>query len=70
MVWLLEFPLALAVRASRSGNEDAMAVAEAAKRLHDEAMRLDALVHELKAENQRLRHENEFMMRLLNERAG
>ena len=64
----LEFPFELAARAAQSGNEDAAAVAEAAKRIHYEAMRLDALVRELKADNQRLRHENELLLRLLAER--
>ena len=64
----LEYPFALAAKAARSGNEDAIAVIEATRRIFDEAMRLDALVRELKAENQRLRHENEFMLRLLADR--
>ena len=36
--------------------------------LHEQAMRMDMELVTLRAENLRLKHENEFMLRLINER--
>lgn len=36
--------------------------------LHEQAMRMDMELVGLRAENLRLKHENEFMLRLINER--
>ncbi len=64
----IEYPFAIAAAAVRLGRDDVNEIVAATRRIHDQARRLDMQVRDLQAENLRLRHENEFMLRLLNER--
>jgi hypothetical protein len=67
----IEFPIAKAAkiaRAPRPSREDALDVIRFAQDLHNETVALNNRVCELQAEVLRLRHENEFMVRLLNDR--
>ncbi len=63
----LEYPFALAAQAVKTGREDVCEVVARTRRIYDEAQRLNRQVTELRAENLRLRHENEFMLRLIGE---
>jgi hypothetical protein len=67
----LEWPVKLhakIARAARPSRSDVLDVLAQAQRIHTEALRMDNRIHELEAENLRLKHENEFMLRLLNDR--
>ena len=67
----IEFPYALWAKLARSRQirrEDVMDALQESQRIHNEAMRLSSRVVELEAEAIRLRHENEFMLRLINDR--
>ena len=67
----LEFPTAKAAKIAQSqrpSREDALDVVRFAQNLHNEAVALNNRVCELEADVLRLRHENEFMIRLLNDR--
>lgn len=62
------FSYKLAAHLARTGNDQVRALVAEAQKLHTTACELDAHVRTLTAENLRLKHENEFMLRLLNER--
>lgn len=67
----LDFPTALwakIVRARKIQREDVMKALQEAQRIHLEAVALNNRVVELEVQVLRLTHENEFMLRLLNER--
>ena len=64
----LDYPMAIAARAVKCGDDDIKELVAATRHIFDEATRLDRQVRDLQAENQRLRHENAFMLRLLSER--
>ena len=67
----LEFPVTLFAEIARSPKPGREAVLDAlafTQRLHNEAVALNNRVCELQAEVLRLKHENEFMLRLLNDR--
>ena len=67
----LEWPTKLhakIARSTRPNREDVLDVLAQAQRIHIEALRMDARIHELEADKLRLQHENEFMLRMLNER--
>lgn len=69
----LEFPVAMfaeIARSQRPNRESVMDTLAFAQRLHNEAVALNNRVCELQAEVLRLRHENEFMVRMMNERDG
>ena len=56
------------VRAIKPSREDVLEVLAQAQRIHEEALRMDARIRELEADNLRLKHENEFMLRILDNR--
>jgi hypothetical protein len=65
---LPEWPVKLhakIARATKPNREDVLDVLSQAQRIHAEALRMDARISELEADNLRLKHENEFMLRLL-----
>ncbi len=67
----IEFPYALhakVARAARPARDDVLALVDAAKKIHDVTVQLDARVREVEGENLRLKHENEFMLRLINQK--
>jgi hypothetical protein len=67
----LEWPVKLhakIARATKPSREDVLDVLAQAQRIHVEALRMDARIHELEADNLRLKHENEFMLRIVNDR--
>lgn len=67
----LEFPTALwakLARANKPKREDVMDALQGAQRMYTEAVELSNRVVELENEVLRLKHENEFMLRLLNDR--
>ena len=66
----LEFPTKLFAEIARSQRPNREAVMDAlafTQRLHNEAVALNNRVCELEAEVLRLRHENEFMVQMMNE---
>lgn len=70
----LEYPIALHAKIIRENSikkvkfEDVMEVLHEAKKIHDEALRMSRLINDLRADNLRLTHENEFMLKLINEK--
>lgn len=65
------FPAALWAKLTHFGKvnrEDVMDALRETQRIHSEAVALNNRVIELEAKVLRLTHENEFMLRLLNER--
>lgn len=64
----VEFPYTLAAQAAKSNNEVAKEIVNAAHDIFRALQNSDNRVITLTAENQRLKHENEFMLRLLNNR--
>jgi hypothetical protein len=67
----LHYPTALhakIARAARPDREDVLDCLAQVRRIHEEAQRMSVRIGELEAENLRLRHENEFMLRLVNAR--
>jgi hypothetical protein len=67
----LEWPTKLhakIARATKPSRDDVLDVLAQAQRIHIEALRMDARIHELEADNLRLKHENEFMLRMLSDR--
>ena len=67
----LDYPFALHAKIARCTSpqrDDVLDVLERAKAIHDEAMRMSARICELEVENMRLKHENEIMRKVLNER--
>lgn len=67
----LEYPFSLHAKIARDirpKREEVLDVLEKAQAIHDAAMRMDARIRELEADNLRLMHENAFMLSLLNER--
>lgn len=66
----LEFPYAIwarIARASKINRDDVIHALNESQRIHNEAIKMSARIAELEAEVSRLRHENEFMLRLMNE---
>ena len=68
----LEYPFMLHHRLARQKNpptrDDILEVMGMVTRIHEAAQRLDTKVSFLTEENTRLRHENEFMLKLINQR--
>ena len=67
----LEWPTKLHAKIARSAKpnrEDVLDVLSQAQRIHVEALRMDARIRELEADNLRLKHENEFMRSMLSDR--
>ena len=67
----LEFPTTLFAEIARAQRPNREAVLDAlafTQRLHNKAVALNTRVCELQAEVLRLKHENEFMVRMMNER--
>ena len=68
----LEYPFALHAKIARSNGkasrDDVLDVLEQTKRIHNEAVKMDVMIRELQAENLRLKHENEFMLKLISEK--
>lgn len=70
----LEWPTRLHAWLARCSHGDpvdwdaVMEVLHRAKKIHEEALKLDAKCRDLMNDNMRLKHENEFMLRLINEK--
>jgi len=67
----LEWPTKLhakIARAPKVSRDDVLDVLAQAQRIHVEALRMSARIHELEADNLKLTHENEFMLRMLSDR--
>jgi hypothetical protein len=68
----LEYPTALHAKIARSdgkvSRDDALSFLNETQRIYREAINMDVIIRELQAENLRLKYENEFMLRLINER--
>lgn len=68
----LDFPTAIWSKIVRAGarpkHADIMEALRETERIHNEAVTLSSRVTELEAQVLRLTHENEFMLRLLNDR--
>lgn len=67
----LDFPTALWAKIMQAGKlhrEDVMDALNEARRIHEEAISMNSRIIELEAQVLRLKHENEFMLRLVNER--
>lgn len=62
----VEFPYALAARAVQSGNEDTRQIVNEVHEIFRALQNSDNRVITLIAENQRLGHENAFMLTLVN----
>ena len=66
----LEWPAKLHAKIARSAKpnrEDVLDALSQAQRIHVEALRMDARIRELEADNLRLKRENEFLLRVVNE---
>lgn len=66
----LDFPTALwakIIHARRIRREDVIEAFKSVQCIHTEAVRLSTRVVELESQVRRLTHENEFMLRLLND---
>lgn len=80
MTWItatgveLEYPLALHAKIIRENGfknvkfDDVMDVLNKANKIHTEALHMSRVIDQLRADNLRLKHENEFMLKLINER--
>lgn len=69
----LEYPTSLHARLAKCqtpSRDDVLVVLAEAKKIHDEAMRLNARVVEVTEELQRIKHENEFLLALQQESPG
>lgn len=66
----VEYPLAVTGKQPKDWDERDEHYVAAYTHLHEQAMRMDMELVALRAENLRLKHENEFMLRLINERAN
>lgn len=67
----LEYPLALHAKllsADKRSRQDVDELMHAALQIHHEAQRMSNRIVELEQENLRLKHENEFMIRLVSQR--
>lgn len=67
----IDMPYALFAKITRTekpSKDDVMAALEGAQRIYEVAMQLDQRCRELANENQRLKHENAFMIRLIEDR--
>jgi hypothetical protein len=67
----LEWPVKLHAKIARSAKpnrDDVLDVLSQAQRIHVEALRMDARIRELEADNLRLKRENEFMRSMLSDR--
>lgn len=62
---IVEYPMAIAIKAE---TEDAKYVVGKTRAIFRELQNLDAELITMREENKRLRYENEFMLRLINER--
>lgn len=65
----LEWPFKLhaaIVRSKKVNIDQVVEILNEAKRIHDEALKMDAEIRRLKEENLKLKHENEFMLKLIN----
>lgn len=69
----LNFPYALwakIARSSKVNHDDIMKALQESQRIHNAAVDMSNRIVELEAENRRLQHENEFMIRLVNDRTS
>ncbi len=64
----VEHPLQAAGKQPKDWDERDKQWVQKYTHLHEQAMRMDMELVTLRAENLRLKHENEFMLRLINER--
>ena len=65
---VVEYPFALAANAVRAGRDDVNQIVHDTHAIFSALQTADAAVITLRLENQRLKHENEFMLRLINDR--
>lgn len=74
MPWVnanIPYPHALTAKIARStkiNRDDVMELLKSYAELHSIAQRMEAQINQLAGENLRLKHENEFMLRLVNNR--
>lgn len=66
----VEYPHSLAAKLLSKGCEDVTALVDASHKIFREMQNLDSELITLREDNKRLKHENEFMLRLINERGG
>lgn len=66
----VEYPMQLAARLAKNGNDDTRELVDATHKIFRELQNLDYELTTLHEENKRLKHENEFMLRLINERGN
>lgn len=64
----VEYPMALAAKAAKS-TDDAREIVDKTFSIFREMQNLDIELITLREENKRLKHENEFMLRLINDRS-
>lgn len=64
---IVEYPMAIAAKAAKS-TDDAREIVDKTFAIFRELQNVDMELITLREENKRLKHENEFMLRLINER--
>lgn len=65
---VIEYPYRLMSQLAMHKNDKLRELVSVSKCMFDEIQRLDLHISKLIEENTRLKHENEFMLRLINER--
>lgn len=64
----VEYPFALAAKAARLGNDDINEIVSSSYKIFTCLQNADYELITLREENKRLKYENEFMLRLINEK--
>jgi len=64
----VDYPHGIAAKLLHKGCEDITSLVDATHKLFREMQNLDSELITLREENKRLKHENEFMLRLINAR--